>query len=146
MAAIRGLVRSVRYALHEIFQRRFVDINVTLRGATTAQCPGQFQVGHRLRRLDGLEESVEKASLARASHMQLLDGKRSIQEAQSVTRMTELAFLFIPLSCAASIFGMQVDSFDPPLSISAFLDTRLGVDSCRLRRTIVPPESRCSQT
>lgn len=42
------------------------------------------------------------------SEIALLDSSRSIAEAQTVAKLTELAFAFIPLTFACSIFSMQV--------------------------------------
>ena len=39
----------------------------------------------------------------------LLESRRAIAEAESVTKLTELAFFFIPLSFAASFFSMPLD-------------------------------------
>ena len=48
------------------------------------------------------------------SKTQISDSHRSIAEAETVTRLTELAFFFIPLSFATSMFGMQfIDGSTP---------------------------------
>ncbi|KAL8640669.1 MAG: hypothetical protein Q9226_008721 [Calogaya cf. arnoldii] len=44
--------------------------------------------------------------------MSLIESKRGISEAESVTKLTELAFFFIPLTFAASLFSMQVKELD----------------------------------
>ena len=62
---------------------------------------------------DGLHEiEVHKQRISQVyssltSKTQISDSHRSITEAETVTRLTELAFLFIPLSFSTSIFGMQ---------------------------------------
>ena len=48
------------------------------------------------------------------SKTQISDSHRSIAEAETVTRLTELAFLFVPLSFATSIFGMQIVNESTP--------------------------------
>ena len=40
--------------------------------------------------------------------MSLVESKRGIAEAESVTKLTELAFFFIPLTFSASLFSMQI--------------------------------------
>ncbi|KAL3441392.1 hypothetical protein BJX65DRAFT_313833 [Aspergillus insuetus] len=40
--------------------------------------------------------------------LQIMESQRAITEAESVTRLTELAFFFIPLFFAAAVFSMQV--------------------------------------
>ena len=43
--------------------------------------------------------------------MSLLESRRGIAEAESVTKLTELAFLFIPLTFSAALFSMQIEEF-----------------------------------
>ncbi|RHZ46559.1 uncharacterized protein CDV56_100591 [Aspergillus thermomutatus] len=54
---------------------------------------------------------LRHASSSLTSNMGLLDSRRSIDEAHAVTRLTELAFIFIPLSFSTSVFGMQIEPF-----------------------------------
>lgn len=61
------------------------------------------------------------------SKVQLMDSHRSIAEAETVTRLTEFAFLFIPLSFATSIFGMQI--VDESTPVSTYIAVALGLTS-----------------
>lgn len=61
------------------------------------------------------------------SKVQLMDSHRSIAEAETVTRLTEFAFLFIPLSFATSIFGMQI--VDQSTPVSTYIAVALGLTS-----------------
>ena len=55
------------------------------------------------------------------ANMSIVESKRGIAEAESVTKLTELAFFFIPLTFSASIFSMQVKELDASrISIAAF--------------------------
>ena len=57
---------------------------------------------------------ITQAYSSLTSKTQISDSHRSIAEAETVTRLTELASLFIPLSFATSIFGMQfIDDSTP---------------------------------
>lgn len=74
--------------------------------------------------LDAIDEMLlrlQSASSSLTSNMALLDSRRSIAEAQSITRLTELAFLFIPLTFAATIFGMEIEPFKDPAPLSTFI-------------------------
>ncbi|KAH9205151.1 hypothetical protein DL95DRAFT_376473 [Leptodontidium sp. 2 PMI_412] len=74
--------------------------------------------------LDGIDKMIQRlqaVSSSLTSNMALLDSRRSIAEAQSITRLTELAFLFIPLTFAATLFGMQIDQFANPVPLSTFV-------------------------
>ncbi|KAL8991596.1 MAG: hypothetical protein Q9169_007820 [Polycauliona sp. 2 TL-2023] len=63
--------------------------------------------------------------------MSLIESKRGISEAESVTKLTELAFFFIPLTFAASLFSMQVKELDAETtSVGVFVTVALAVTIC----------------
>lgn len=74
-----------------------------------------------LKQIDDMRRKLSTASASLTSNMALLESKRSIAEAQSVTKLTELAFFFIPLTFAASIFGMQIEQFENRAPLSTFI-------------------------
>lgn len=53
-------------------------------------------------------ELIERCSSSLLSEMQIVDSRRSIAEAESISKLTELAFVFVPLSFVASLFSMQI--------------------------------------
>lgn len=56
------------------------------------------------------------------ANMSIAESKRGIAEAEGVTKLTELAFFFIPLTFSASIFSMQVRELNAAdTSVSAFI-------------------------
>ena len=56
------------------------------------------------------------------ANMSIVESKRGITEAESVTKLTELAFFFIPLTFSASVFSMQVKELNAAnVSVSAFI-------------------------
>lgn len=62
--------------------------------------------------LEDIKTALERVDSAYASlraEMSIMEARRSMEEAESVSKLTELAFIFIPLSFAASLFSMQVD-------------------------------------
>ncbi|KAK3291082.1 uncharacterized protein B0H64DRAFT_409776 [Chaetomium fimeti] len=64
------------------------------------------------------------------AEMSLLESKRGIEEAESVSRLTELAFLFIPTTFAASLFSMQVrELVESPPPVYAFIITAIVIVS-----------------
>lgn len=78
-----------------------------------------------------LKESVSQITFVRQlttrshkslmANMSIVESKRGIAEAESVTKLTELAFFFIPLTFSASIFSMQVKELNASrISIAAF--------------------------
>lgn len=63
--------------------------------------------------------------------MSLVESKRGISEAESVTKLTELAFFFIPLTFAASLFSMQVKELDADTtSVGVFFGIALTITAC----------------
>lgn len=55
--------------------------------------------------------------------MQFTESRRSITETKTVTRLTELAFVFIPLSFCASLFSMSIDELENGVPVWIFLVT-----------------------
>ncbi|CAG8294528.1 unnamed protein product [Penicillium olsonii] len=74
-----------------------------------------------------MSDRLQRTSALLTSNLGLLESRRSINEAQAVSRLTELAFVFVPLSFAASIFGMQVQSFADPVPLRSFFIVAVGV-------------------
>lgn len=66
-----------------------------------------------------LAAKCEAGSEILVSAAQLLEAQKGINQAKQVHDLTKLAFIFIPLSFVASIFGMNVSAFkdDPPIWI-----------------------------
>ncbi|PSN65955.1 hypothetical protein BS50DRAFT_401893 [Corynespora cassiicola Philippines] len=71
--------------------------------------------------LQGCINLVEKSSDSLRAEMQILDSRRSIAEAESISKLTELAFIFIPLSFVASTFSMQIHELDGGVSLYLFV-------------------------
>jgi len=71
----------------------------------------QKSYGELLTHLTSLIERIERTFAAIMSSMSILESQRAISQAASVNRLTELAFIFIPLSFGNSIFGMQIPAW-----------------------------------
>lgn len=73
-------------------------------------------------RIVSLRRRTESSDKSLLTTMSLVESKRGIAEAESVTKLTELAFFFIPLTFSASIFSMQVKELNASVTpISAFV-------------------------
>jgi hypothetical protein len=57
----------------------------------------------------GLIQIIIRRMQQRLTELSIQESQRSIREATSVKRLTQLAFVFIPLSFATSIFGMNLN-------------------------------------
>ncbi|KAJ5788393.1 Mg2+ transporter protein CorA-like/Zinc transport protein ZntB [Penicillium paradoxum] len=72
-------------------------------------------------------DRLQRTSALLNSNMGLLGSRRSIDEVQAVNRLTELAFVFIPLSFTTSVFGMQVEPFADPVPLRSFFILAVGM-------------------
>lgn len=79
--------------------------------------------------IDHIIDRLRRTSASLTSNMGLLDSRRSIDEAHAVARLTELAFIFVPMSFAASVFGMQVKPFADPVPLGQFFIVAVVVTS-----------------
>ncbi|KIV97269.1 hypothetical protein PV10_01037 [Exophiala mesophila] len=66
-----------------------------------------------LREISRIQERLDKTLITLVSSLSVVESRRAIVEAESVSKLTELAFVFIPLSFAGTFFGMQVRQLDP---------------------------------
>ena len=71
--------------------------------------------------INSLRQHTKQSHKSLMANMSIVESKRGIAEAESVTKLTELAFFFIPITFSASIFSMQVKELDSSrTSIAAF--------------------------
>ena len=71
--------------------------------------------------IKSLHQRTNRSHKSLMANMSIVESKRGIAEAESVTKLTELAFFFIPLTFSASIFSMQVKELNASsVSIAAF--------------------------
>ncbi|KAK4163102.1 hypothetical protein QBC43DRAFT_265083 [Cladorrhinum sp. PSN259] len=75
------------------------------------------------RRIERLEEDLNRTSRriettfqALMSSITIVESERAIKEAESVSKLTQLAFFFIPLSLVSSVFGMNINEFEGQLT------------------------------
>lgn len=64
--------------------------------------------GELLNHVESLKDRTERSFSALMSSIAIVESQRAISQAESISRLTELAFLFIPLGFATSTFGMQI--------------------------------------
>jgi hypothetical protein len=74
-----------------------------------------------LERIDEVIIQNEKSYAALRADMALLESKRAIDQAESVGKLTELGFIFIPISCIAALFSMQVKPLSEPAPLYSFV-------------------------
>jgi hypothetical protein len=72
------------------------------------------------RTLTGCMDLIDRSAHSLLAEMQIADSRRGIAEAESVSKLTELAFVFIPLSFVASLFSMQIHELDGGVPVYQF--------------------------
>ena len=138
----------LRAFLHVTYDPNAPSLTVNVRTETASEKLAR-ETRQTLRScIDHLDES----SKSLLGEMQIVDSRRSIAEAESVSKLTELAFVFIPLSFVASLFSMQIHELSQGVSVYLFVvvaiafvlvayTVRLSIRSSRLidfkRRTLV---------
>lgn len=68
-----------------------------------------------------VQQQVELAS------SQLSESRKSIQQADTIKRLTILAFIYIPIQTAAGIFGMNISELRRELPIWTFVVLAIGL-------------------
>ncbi|OCL04462.1 hypothetical protein AOQ84DRAFT_117046 [Glonium stellatum] len=71
--------------------------------------------------IDALVAQIEKTQNSLRAELSILESKRGIAQAESVSKLTELAFFFIPLTFIATTYSMQIKELKKPPSISSFI-------------------------
>lgn len=97
-----------------------LDSTKTSESSTASEPEVMYDFQELSKILTQMSDRLERTSALLTTNMGLLESRRSINEAQAVSRLTELAFVFVPLSFAASIFGMQIEPFADPVPLKSF--------------------------
>ncbi|KAJ4300999.1 hypothetical protein N0V90_003088 [Kalmusia sp. IMI 367209] len=115
----RSLLYRLNFSLAEFDQRlqEFVHFTYDIGSHTISpeshrELPSEKLAKSTRQTLRACIDLIEKSSDSLRAEMQIVDSRRSISEAESVSKLTELAFVFIPLSFVASLFSMQVHELD----------------------------------
>jgi len=148
----RGLLHRLNFSLADLDQclEEFVQFvynsdRDTFSSHTRADIPSEMWAKTTRHRLQNAIDLIDKTSDSLRAEMQIVDSRRSIAEAESVAKLTELAFVFIPLSFVASLFSMQVKELGGGVPLYAFIigaiiavmtayTVRLSIRSTRLVR------------
>ncbi|KAK3361316.1 hypothetical protein B0T24DRAFT_642950 [Lasiosphaeria ovina] len=78
-------------------------------------------VGRVRQRISAVTKRVEEINATFQAELSVLVSRKQLLESSSVTRLTELAFVFIPLSFAASAFSMQIQELQSPPPLTTFI-------------------------
>lgn len=115
LAQLPPLCRELKTSLNELLKQGNGD-------------PSQDKtIDHLASNFENTIQDLKEASNAITGTLQFVESHRAIMEAESITRLTELAFLFIPLSFAASLFSMQIQPLTSPVPVQYFIAFALSL-------------------
>lgn len=78
-----------------------------------------------LQQIEDVMDQIDRSYSDLRSEMSIIDSRKSIAEAESVSKLTELAFIFIPLTFAASVFSMSIEELQKPAPLYKFVITAI---------------------
>lgn len=92
---------------------------------TTCEVTGEpyNSIDNLSRLIDDAYLQAEKVYNSLRTEMSIIDSRRGIREAEGVSKLTELAFVFIPITFAASVFSMQIKELETAPPLYAFIIT-----------------------
>jgi hypothetical protein len=125
----RALLHRLNFNLGELDQnlRAFVRfINEPEAHTSRAPLPSEKLAEDTRFTLGNCMDLIDRSSHSLLAEMQIVDSRRSIAEAESVSKLTELAFVFVPLSFVASLFSMQVHELDGGVPLYQFALVAIG--------------------
>lgn len=80
----------------------------------------ELQFEHIRSRLNSFYEKADNASKTRLMFVQIAESRKAITQADSVRRLTNLAFVFIPLTFVAGVFSANIREMDNHRTAKAF--------------------------
>ncbi|KAF2635029.1 hypothetical protein P280DRAFT_554076 [Massarina eburnea CBS 473.64] len=118
----RSLLHQLNFSIAEIDQQllEFVHFSNTL------NAPGHVELASKQLAKDTQQvirnciDLIDKSSDSLRAEMQIVDSRRSIAEAESVSKLTELAFVFVPLSFVASVYSVNFRGQDQGVPVYQF--------------------------
>lgn len=124
----RSLLYQLHYSLAEFDQRLQEFVHFAYDTETHhlsfdphSELPSEKLAKSTRQTLRNCMDLIDRSSDSLRAEMQIVDSRRSIAEAESISKLTELAFVFIPLSFVASLFSMQVHEFDGGVPLYKFV-------------------------
>lgn len=84
---------------------------------STSPVDDEARLANLKRELENTSQRVNSTFQALMSTMSIVESRKAIAEAETVSKLTSLAFFFIPLTFVASIFGMNIVEFNQKLKV-----------------------------
>jgi Mg2+ and Co2+ transporter CorA len=115
----RRTLADLRKDTHNIVRNvnRFVDAICTS-GASSGIRAIALDIEHQGTKIVDILENCQADLRA---DIDLLESRRGIAQAEGVNRLTELAFIYIPLTFVSSLFSMQIHELERGVPLSTFI-------------------------
>jgi len=132
--AVRKLVREYARHVHYIafflqgLKRASVPENSTVRLQEAPQFSATLEdLEWCLRAVTELRDGCERFLQQQLGKISLEESRMSMQEARDLSRLSYLAFIFVPLSLVSSWFGMNVDVLDGSTPVWVSVVVSVGI-------------------
>ena len=114
----RAIILDLEKSLHAFVGFLGVEVSVSRKRVFPKldRHPIEYLLYSAISEIEAHKQRITQVYSTLTSKTQISDSHRSIAEAETVTRLTELAFFFLPLSFTTSMFGMQIMSKSTPAS------------------------------
>lgn len=126
---IEARTRSVREFIRELqgLEERIGSFISSCLSETEMPDDFRHDFARLLRKLRVTTTRCEALQQTLRAELSSLEARRSITEAESLARLTELAFIFVPLTFAAGLFSIQVQEFQTPPPLRVFAITAVVI-------------------
>lgn len=94
---------------------------------TKLAADSSLQMERLLHIMNQLSERVDKTQSTFESRIALAERQHQLHESKTMKRLTELAFVFIPLSLSTSIFGMEMKEFKEGIPLYYWVITAVSL-------------------
>ncbi|KAL1387614.1 cora-like Mg2+ transporter protein-domain-containing protein [Phyllosticta capitalensis] len=114
--SLLGFYRPHLHSSHAVKRRLYRTIKITIQEARPDENTQALEKNFQALKVDCAEfathledvlRHVESTSNALTGSLSIMESRKAIKEAEEVTKLTQLAFFFIPLTFVAGIFGMN---------------------------------------
>ena len=101
-------ISSIAYVAEALLQEPDRDTNRLMRNKSIVRPPLQAEFDKLALEVKGLTERAGATFQAIMATMAIVESQKAIAQAETISKLTNLAFFFIPLTLSASIFGMNI--------------------------------------
>ncbi|KAF1962844.1 hypothetical protein CC80DRAFT_98823 [Byssothecium circinans] len=116
----RNLLHHLNFSLDEIDQQMREFVHFAYEPDVRTEPTSRKLATDTRQMLRNCMDLIDRSSDSLRAEMQIVDNRRSIAEAESISKLTELAFVFIPLSFVGSVYGVDFRGVDHGVPVYQF--------------------------